>query len=124
MISKSTGKFPASCYGFHAGNERAWPSSLSFLTLAASLHVQLFLVLTLVCLFQVFPVFFINLANSKSILFSDMCMDLLLVSFIFLLFLHCQITFIMIEVISDGCRERKSFMDNQVVFLFNSMKMS
>lgn len=106
MISRSTEKFPTSCCGLQSGNERAL-LSLSFLTLAASLYVHILLVWTPAWLFQVFPVFFINLENSKSVLFSGMCMELLLFTFVLLLFLHCQVTSIMTEVISDGCRERK-----------------
>lgn len=105
MISRSTEKFTASWCGFQSGNERALLSFLSFLTLAPSLYVHIILVLTLVWLFQVF-VFFINLENSKSILFSGMCTELSLFSFILILFPQCQVTSIMTEVISDGCRER------------------
>lgn len=106
-------KFPSSCCGFQSGNERVFHSFLPSLSLAVSLYVHRFLVLTLVQLFQVFPVFSIHVENRKSILFSALRIKLLLFSFISLLFVHFQVIYVITEIISDGCsRERTKLMEN------------
>lgn len=88
---RSTEKFPASCSGFQSGDERVLLSFFSFLILKSSQYLCIFLVLTLVWCFHVFSVFFINLENRKYILFSGVCTEVLLFSFILSYFLIAKL---------------------------------